>query len=324
MKLLLKLISFLLGCYIIVILAVASNSQWLDANARYIPSPYRYGDLYMLSSMPGYRINTQTKINSPVAVQYPNTSLTVIGDSYTDKFDSSFFNSEVYHFIHWNNIPDTIPAPDSTKRNIVMIECAERTVKWRLMKNNLLAIGKEVQRIPDEPVVELKAETNLQYMLTHLDLALPFKELKASIYLNYFDKFNETVARPDGSGRLYLNETVDPKCSYSSFYPVEEAEIKNLVDNLNKVSAELSALGFDEVYFSIIPNPASIYKTSTLPYNQIIKRLQQHPETKFKFIDVLEPYKQEKNSVYLCNDSHWNALGKMMWLIKVNDLLREK
>ena len=324
MKLFLKLISFTIGCCIIVILAVAGNSKWLDASAKYIPSPYRYGDLYLLSSMPGYKIKIQSTIKSPVTTQNKNTTLTLIGDSYSDKFDSTLFNSGSYHFIHWDNIPDTIPALDGNKKNILIIETTERSVRWRFTKNNLLTIGKKMEPTTQVSDIELSAEVNLQYMLTHLDWELPFKELKASIYLKYFDKFNEMVSKPDGSGRLYLNETLDPGNSFSSFNPVDDTEIKSLVENLDATSAQLSALGFDEVYVSIIPNAASIYKRSDLPYNHLIERIQQHPEVKFKYIDVYGSFKKEKNSVFLCNDSHWNDLGKMIWLIKTNNLLREK
>lgn len=320
MKIFFKTISLTLGCCIIILLAIASNSRWFNASAKYIPSPYRYGDLYLLSSMPGYKIKNHSKLKPPFSTRNKNTTLTVIGDSYTEHFDSSLFNFYSYHFIHWDKLPDTIPVLDSTKRNILIIESTERYVRWRFKMNNLLSIGKKKQQVREEPALQLAAETNLQYMLTHLDWELPFKELKTSIYLNYFDKFSTMVSKPDGTGRLYLNETIDPQNSSSSFNPVDDVEIKIIVENINKLCEQLSNLCFDEVYVSIIPNAASIYKKSDIPYNHLLERIQQHPGAKFKFINVYEDFKQEKKSVFHCNDSHWNALGQMIWLKKINNL----
>src|ERR1019366_3251059 len=321
MKTLLKLISFIGGCLIVIVIAVASNSAWMNACEQYIPSPYRYGDLYLLSNMPGYKIKIQTKIKSPIITQNENTTLTVIGDSYTVNLNSSFFNAGTYHFIHWDKIPDTIAPLDHTKKNIAIIESTERNIRWIFTKNNLLAIGKKSKQVI-ESHIDLSAENNLQYMLTNLDWELPFKEFKTYIHLKYFDKLSTMVTQAHGTGRLYLNETIDPKNSSSSFNPVENKEVASLVENLNKISKELSELGFNEVYISMIPNSASIYKKSHPQYNHLIERIQQYPEVKFKFINVYEPFKHEKNSVFECNDSHWNALGKQIWVFKINQLLK--
>ena len=326
MKTILKIISFLTGCCFVLLLAVGSYSKWFSVFMNDVPSPYRYGDLYLSSGMPGYRIKLdQSKLTSSIIDQNKNSTLTIIGDSYLDNLDPSFFYTADYHFIHWDRLPDTIPALDSTKKNILIIESTERYIRWRVKQNNLLAIGEKAKPNAQEvsgASIELQAEDNLQYMLTHLDWELPFKELKTSIYLNYFDKFSPLVAKPDGSGRLYLNETVDPENNASSYNPVKDDEIKSIVENINRISADLSALGFD-VYISIIPNAASIYKNWDHPYNHLIERIEQHPDVKFKYIDIFQSLKDEKNSVFYTNDSHWNNFGKMMWLVKTNKLLKE-
>lgn len=324
MKGFLKTMSLLVGSMIIMILAIASNSELLDSCDAFIPDPYRYGDLYMLSNMPGYKISTKSNLTRPVADKNKKIALTVIGDSYTDKFDSSFFNAGSYRFIHWDYIPDTIPLLDSTKTNIVIIESTERYTRWRFMGKSLLHTGKKKLKDEDRFPKILNVEDNLQYMLTYFDWEFPFKEMKTYIYLYCFNKFSPLVEKPDHSGRLYLNETVDSLSNASSFNNVANEEIKGLVENLNSLSGELASIGFDKVYYSIVPNAASIYKKSKLPYNHLIERIQNHPSAKFNYIDVYRSFKEEKSSVFYCNDSHWNDRGKKIWLDKVNDLLKQQ
>jgi hypothetical protein len=322
MKTILKLLSFILGLFIVFLIAIASNSEWQKTYTKYFPNPYRYGDLYLFSNMPGYRVKLKhLQPILPGPIKNTNSTLTIIGDSYLDGLDSSFFYPIKYRFIHWDRMPDTIPALDRTKKNILIIESTERAVRWRFTGNNLLTIGTKSPKAIEKSSVKLLAEDNLQYMFTHLDWELPFKELKTLINLHYFDKFSPLVSKPDGTGRLYLEATINPENQASSFNPVGDPEIERIVENLNKINDELNACGFDEIYISIIPNAATIYKKAEQPYNHLIERIEQHPDAKFGFIDIYQPLKQEKNSVFHFNDSHWNPLGKTLWILKIKRLL---
>jgi hypothetical protein len=305
----------------VFLLAIGSSPALMEKFEAHFPTP-TYGDLYMLSNMPGYRIKNDKKVKPIITHNDSEATLTIIGDSYTQHFDSSYFNVNDYRFIHWNNIPATVPAIDKNKKNILIIESAERFIRWRFTKNKLVSIRSKnsVPNAESEPI-NLLAENNLQYLFTNYNWELSFKELKTAINLNAFDKFSPMVQKPDGSGRLYLSETIQPDNNASSFIKIPDAEIKDLVTNLNTVSNELKKIGFDEVYISIIPNAATIYKSSDLPYNQLIERIQTNPTVQFKFIELLQPFKKEQHSVFLCNDSHWNELGKMIWLIQVNTII---
>lgn len=316
MKVLLKTISFCTGCFFIFLLAVGSYSSWFEAAQQHVESPYRYGDLYLFSNLHGYRIDVKSeKLAAPAYKKIKNTTLIIIGDSYLATLDPSFFKTETYRFIHWNNIPDTIPPPDRSKKNILIIETTERYARWRLVKELLLVTGKK-KKTADAPEIRLLAEDNLQYMLTHSAWEVPFKELKAAIYLYGFDRFSSVTAKPDGSGRLYLDETTDPENPASSFNPVSDEEITAIVNNMNMLSDQCAKLSFDEIFFSIIPNAASIYKNG--PYNQLIRRIELHPGARFSYIGIYDELKDEKNSVFYLNDSHWNHTGEMKWIIKAN------
>ncbi|HET6226867.1 MAG TPA: hypothetical protein VFF27_11350 [Bacteroidia bacterium] len=321
MKLFIKIIAFLIGCIFILLLVIGSNPALLDKYEHCFPNPYRYGDLYMLSNMPGYRVKNDKKVKPIFTHQNKATTLTIIGDSYTQHFDSSYFNVSDYKFIHWDALPDTIEKTDSSKKNILIIESTERYLRWRFLKNQLLTIGTKAVVSKEPEPIKLLAESNLQYMTNNYDWELSFKELKTLVHLNLFDKFSPTVGKPDKSGRLYLSETTDPANNSSSFILIPAAEVKNLVQNLNTISTDLKKMGYDEVYISIIPNAATLYKTDGLTYNQLIPRIQKDSTVRFNFIDLYKPFKEEAHSVFLFNDSHWNELGKMIWLVQVNSII---
>lgn len=324
MKTLLKIISFTLGCFIIFLMAIASNSKWIGACEKYFPNPYRYGDLYLASSMPGFRSKGEPDLIPPNRPKNKNITLTVIGDSYVDGFSADFFAAD-YRCFTWSEIPRKIPPLDPGKRNILIIECTERNVRWRFLSTDILSIGTNPEPAEEGAAnIELAAEDNLQFMLTHLEWQLPFKELKTSIYLNYFDKFSPMVDKPDGSGRLYLKETVDPESGASAFNPVSDDEIKKIVAGLNQICSEHRALGFDEIYVSLIPNTSSIYKKTNLPYNHLIERIEESPEAEFECIDVYKTFITKKKSLYHINDTHWNSSGKAIWLEKVDSVLNKK
>jgi hypothetical protein len=324
MKAILKMISFIAGCFIILLMAIASNSKWMGECQEYFPNPYRYGDLYLLSTMPGFRTKGEP---DPVPSGKPkneNVVLTIVGDSYTGGFSPDFFAAGTYHFIPWDQIPKKIIL-DQTKKNILIMECTERNVRWRFLNTNILSIGKDPVSLEEDDGshINLAAEDNLQFMLTHLEWELPLKELKTNIYLNWFGKFSSMVDKPDGSGRLFLSETVDPQNPNSSFSTVGDDEIKKIVDCMNKEYDDLRAMGFDEVYISLVPNSSSLYKKYPLPYNHLIERVEQNPERKFPYIDVYGIFNQKKThqSLYHINDSHWNTSGKKIWLAKVDSVL---
>jgi hypothetical protein len=323
MKLFFKLAFFLFGCLIIFIMAIASNSDWFDKYEHCFPSAVRYGDLYFQTNTPGYAAESK-RVKPILTSKNSKTTLTIVGDSYTQGFDSLDFSAGTYHFIHWNSLQDTLPALDSNKRNIIIIETSERFIRQRFVNHNHLYVEKESNAKARKTTTEIKllAENNLQYLLTYFDWQLPFKEQKSSIYLHWFDRFSPLVTKPDSSGRLYLKETIDPELLSSSFNSVSDAEIQNLVKDLNTINNELYRIGFDEVYMSFIPNPASIYKTNNpIPYNRLIERIQKNPSVLFKTIDVLAVFQKQKTAVFKFNDSHWNELGKMIWILKVNQYI---
>lgn len=322
MKLIIKIFSFLFGCYIIYIIVIASHSKWFESFCNNMPSPYRNGDLYLFSNMPGYRMPLNRKmVRTPVKFHENNISLTIVGDSYMRDFDSASFFPYDYRFIHWNNVPDTIQPLDNTKTNILIIETAERYCRWRLSKENIIFIGEKKQLKTEKNEIKLNAEDNLQYIVTSQDWVLPFKELKTYIYLNCFDKFDERVAKPDGKGRLYLEETINSEKNTSSYNYVSEIEIDSIVNKINIMSNNAQKIGYKKVYISIIPNASSLYLPINLPYNHLIERIQNNKNLKVPFIDAYGILKKQKVPVFYNNDSHWNMDGQIVWLANTMSII---
>ncbi|CAN5792154.1 hypothetical protein BH11BAC7_BH11BAC7_02030 [soil metagenome] len=320
-----KIISFTLGCFFILLMAIASNSKWMGTCEKYFPNPYRYGDLYLLSSMPGFRTKDDVAFVSPPRAKNNNITLTIIGDSYVEGFVPENFSAGEYRFIPWGEIPHKVQPLDGSKRNILILESTERNVRWRFISQDILSIGTNAPRAEESGSnVHLAAEDNLQFMLTHLEWQLPFKEAKTKIYLDCFGKFSTMVDKPDGSGRLYLNETVDTASGSSSFARINDDEINRIVGWLNTECATLQAMGFDEVYVSFIPNASSLYKKTSFPYNHLIERIEDSPQAQFKTIDVYKTFKTKKESLYQVNDSHWNGSGKKIWWMKIDSLLNNQ
>lgn len=321
MKVLIKILSFLLGCFIIFIIVMSSNSQWFTKLCSYLPS-YPYGDLYLFSSMPGYQIPLNKYNISTDDTTKTNVALTILGDSYMRTYDSSSFCAKQFQFVHWDNAPDTIPELDKSKINILIIETTERYCRFRFKILNPIVIGEKQIKKEDVAEIKLSIEDNLQALITNKDFVMPLKELKSYMYLKCFDRFDVRVAKPDESGRLYLDETVNPELSSSCYYSVGEFEVNELVGNINILQNEARKMGFDRIYFSIIPNSASIYKLSELPYNNIIEKIQNNPKLKVPFIDAYHILKKQSNPVFYCNDSHWNSFGQRIWLTYTNELLK--
>lgn len=320
MKILLKIVAFIVGLVMMLFLVICSNKELFKVYSDWIPNPYRYGDLYFFSNLPEFRSNTKEAFECESKCEAGNSFLTIIGDSYTRSLESSNFDSGAYQFYHWDNVPLKTPLLRQVNRNVIVVATTERYCRWRLLCDSLFTSTVLASEQKPAQKESLLCDEELKFLLTNHDFILPIKELRSTIRYQFFQTVDERVAFPDNSGRLYLGETIDSSKNASSYQIVSDAEILRLQNNLIKLNQQLHEQGYDEVYFSIIPNAASIYRDAA-HYNHLIERIENIHNEEIHFIDLYGEMKSSTENCFLVNDSHWNNHGKRILVDRVNALL---
>jgi hypothetical protein len=124
-----------------------------------------------------------------------------------------------------------------------------------------------------------------------------------------------------GNGEyLVLTETVDGKQSLASNFPILDDELQILVNRLNEIRTFYLEKGFSEVYLSVIPNPVHLVDAQ-FAYNQLIPKIQKHPDLKIPMIDIYAIFKKNPTMVYAKNETHWTNEGMQLWIDEVNRVL---
>jgi len=224
------------------------------------------------------------------------------------------------------------------KKNILLIESVERnmsglfnlnSVKARLdreeavqselnTRQKIAHFFAEIDEGIKESLYHKSLEANIEFTWFNFGFWAPLKELKADFNLNFFGRVDKEVAISKDKNFLYLAETLNPNNPGSSFSDISEAKLKTQVSELNAIREYYKARGFDEVIFSIIPNPVSVLKTENRPDNHLIQRIKSHPDFKGKLIDATEELSKNAKSNFFTSDSHWNQKGAKIWLDQLN------
>lgn len=303
--------------------------------AKIIPDDYRYGDLYRLSNLAEFKDPRQECPDVVVPKPTQKIAFYIIGDSFTEKerLDSTDFAVTRYHWAHWGENLHLKLDPAFT--NIILLESVERNVRphFGAAIANVIADTATFIAHPadtrfmhrlDQMFASDGVEDRLNTILFQFDPMLKFKEIKSWINQRFFDRADPKVTLSrDGSTLAYVEDT-DSTLINSSYNEVPDAEIDSLVAVLNFDKKFLEDLGFDQVFFSIIPNKATILMPDYGHYNRIIDRIYQHPELKVPSIGVLEDFRQLSQNAYLKGDSHWSCAGQRIWVEKVNQKLGGK
>ena len=307
---------------------------------------YLYGDLYGLTYLSKFKITKDTNfVSIPAKDRKANSdtaNLFILGDSYL----YSFFRQDPHYyvginqvqFIRWDvaNPIEIIPARN--KKNILLIESVERnmsglfnlnSVKARLdraeavqselnTRQKIAHFFAEIDEGIKESLYHKSLEANIEFTWFNFGFWEPLKELKGDFNLNFFGRVDKEVAISKDKNFLYLAETLNANNPGSSFSDISEAKLKTQVSELNAIREYYKARGFDEVIFSIIPNPVSVLKTENRPDNHLIQRIKSHPDFKGKLIDATEELSKNAKSNFFTSDSHWNQKGAKIWLDQLN------
>ncbi len=299
---------------------------------------YTYGDLYGLSYLPAFKIKSETQPEIKPCGKPGNINLYTICDSYLWFFlkgNADFCGVDKYDFSRWAHDDRMDITLDTNRKNILLIEIAERNLRYMTdtaaifskavvaNKRTVAVTGRAAlpafsDGISLVPVFNPLIEQNLQFSLFDYRFFTPFKEMKAQLNYRFFNRSNEGVKVSANGKYLYLAETVDSTQVTSSFNPVSAQEIDKLVHTLNLTYRHYKLLGFDEVYFSVIPNPVTILDTEKYRYNGLIPKVQEHEKLEMKIIDTHTLFKGSTAQLYQYSDSHWNNNGFYLWISQVD------
>lgn len=284
--------------------------------------------------------------NEPIPLRRPrydgpkNTVLYLHGDSYTYHLpDSAFAGLAEFHLIDRNHGANY--HLDSTKRNILVLEVSERYARGyfgslqifnelcdSLVKKKTIAFCNHTPAmhyaslIPGFEINDLfnkYINQNLQCNLFNYNFIFPMFEYKAALNYYVFNRASGDVEISKDRNFLFLKETVSLTFGGSSYYPLTPADIEWMVDKLNTIYDHYKASGFDEVYFSIIPNSATIMQPQG--YNNLIPSIHENPRLRMKIIDAYSAFRQAPEVLYRPGDTHWNNKGRQLWVDLVNEQL---
>lgn len=322
--------------YLVLVIAVVlwagglstTVSHWLY-EAGVIVDDYRFGDLYRLSALPQFKQAQPNCPSSTVSSDTASTHLYIIGDSFTEpqRIGQPDFRVSHYQRVAWDHRQRVQLNP--AKRNVLVLESVERHFRehFAIPVTELVVetdtTQPPTQRLPlrkrlSQEFHRSDVEERLESTLFSQDWAFWFKELKARLTFDWFDREYASVSVSSDGRHLFLRSDTDTtKQLNSSFARLTDREVSTLVDSVNAVADRYKRLGFDEVYLSIIPNKASILETGRSDYNRLVERVQQSPKLRVPTIDVFSPYQRAQSSPYLLSDTHWNCTGRAIWIDQV-------
>ncbi|MCX6251665.1 MAG: hypothetical protein NTX61_13045 [Bacteroidetes bacterium] len=328
-------------------------AQYRFKTASFLKSSrYHYGDLYGISFLPSYKNEIWPKkafIKLDLYNIQRSVNLYCICDSYLWSFVKSgsvFCGVKSYKFTRWGYDGTMEVKLDTSQVNVLLIEVAERFFriksktnyidKIKFIKNTSqssygnspkvvvtadLSMNKEELMKFYNTINNTKLNQNLEFNLFDYTIFSCLKEMKAWLNYKLFGRVPQEISVLDNCPYLFLSETVDPLSDQSSFKFLPDEEVSDIVLRLNSVYEYYKNKGFKYVIISIIPNPISIVYPFYKTYNDIIRRVQNHPGLIMPMIKIYDKFDSIGNILYLPSDSHWSLTGYYIWLNEFNKYL---
>lgn len=294
------------------------------------------GDLADMSYLDGEKIFFEPfgyDFHRPQDTTRRNIDLYIWGDSYVKEVPDSAFGAIDHYAFGRRDYFDLRYKLDPGKKNILIIENGERFIRVYF---KYLAIFDHVKSFDPAPGLHdaflgLDMETifnhdinhNLEYNLFSYRFADPIRASKAEMNYRLFNRASGDVALSDNGQYLFLRQTVAQHDPMSEYDPIGKDEFEEIASHMDTIYRHYRKEGFAEVYFSIIPNPATILQPEG--YNNLIPALQQYGAEKgIPMIDVYTLFKKSTVPARLFRrgDTHWNNAGLQIWIAQVNRLLR--
>jgi len=299
-----------------------------------------YGMCYISDFQNGYQLEKPTLPLKRYDTLDRTINLVVLGDCNLAPpyglSDSMLAGVKRYTFYDFRKITDISIAPDTSAKNVLLIERTERALVYFADSNYILDKMHVGSRIKQKRKKTLKyllemaphlagstlhnpdVNQNLDNLLFDYSFLTGLKQMKADFNYKLFNRpDNNVVVSPDQNYLLY-GVTVNAGSENSSFIPVSDADVEKIITSLNAVYDYYRSKGFDEIYFAGIPNTVSIMYPQMGKYNHLLERVQDHKDLKMKSIDIYHLFKSKPDDLYLKSDTHWTLNGFFMWVNEFN------
>lgn len=335
MKRLILYITALLATSLALLLYIgAVNEDVFNAleKSGFVHVKFVCGDLYSNTLIPKFKdVDYADSFMPEFTPGFKDSNLVVYvdGDSYTQsgRVDAKHFASGEYHYGLGNVQLDT------SKTNVLLLAKTERhlikdieyeyknlhSLKSQISSNR---IKQFFEHNPNPDVFNTQDNNQrLEYLMSSNKMVTFIKERKAMLLYELLGETNNQVVVSEKYRMVYLRETTDPHSTLSPYYTLDTSFATKLRQVLNHRYAQFKAMGFDEVYFSPIPE-----KTRLFPYhehmelNKLYDYLQQD-SMHMPFLNVYSRLKTSHELVYAHCDTHWNRHGINMWLGMVDSVL---
>lgn len=295
-----------------------------------ITNMYEYGDLYTHTHLLDYKEAVADDTLFAKFKPDQNDSclkVYVDGDSYTqiDRMDYRQFRGGFYQ--HTFN-PET-DILEKGKRNILIYERTERYFRLNIQTQKQNKTKKSQNRLetfltqnPNPDFFNTKQiNDRIQYLLGNNVISAFFQELKAELNFSVMGYAGNQVYVSEDNHLVYLAETLDPKSILSPFCPITDTEALDIIQHINELYTTFKSYGFDEVYFSLIPDKIRVYPIDQKPVNTLFEILHDSrilgPQ-----IFCLNELQSSTDKVFFTCDTHWNTAGMNVWLKHIDHALK--
>jgi hypothetical protein len=339
-----KLLALVVSLLILIILITGTSNSFMKLykEARSNSTVWGsqrliYTDLYNLSHLKDFKYlkDSNTVFHAIPQQNLKKNNLYYLCDSYLYLFvekDSVERNFRSSHQGIWDRQNLIYNQLDTSSLNVLLIERVERYVYT--LKDTAVIINK-INPSPkdttsqknqnvlysffetiEKKIYNKRIESNLELLFFDYKFFNKLKEYKSSINYFIFNRTDKDVCISSDKKYLFYRETVEKNNPCSSFRPIRRSELDSIVISLNYLSKKYKREGFDEVYFSFPPNPATLFEHGMDNYNNLLPDITNHTGLEAKVIDVYQDFKHNKSQTYYFSDTHWNYTGFNIWLDK--------
>ena len=338
---------FLLLSGLVLFVGLTPPLQRKLSDKGLIPNQFTYGDLYNMTNLATFKEENigehmmLTARDKP-ARRYDNVHFYNFGDSFTD-IDTSYYAGGFNFRASQNEHLQPIHL-DRSKKNILFFQFIERVIRERLQPSVYSAMyiqngvmdttGKgplppqaaaKPSPLPDWALAQFGHDMSarLEFILFNFKPFLTLKETKSQFTLDVLGRVPAAEVSRNHRHVFYRIEANGLSAS-SSFYPVDAAELKQVVRVMNTLRDYYKKMGFDEVYVAFIPNKVTVlepeHRPFGQPYNHLIERLEADTTLKTPLLSFYGTVTKHPEWYHL-GDGHWTNQGKRYWLSRVNALI---